>query len=171
MSHKKIHPLYSVNERGRKLSKTRFLNQALNMFISALELAILTWGLMDICTYLEPVSTGQSTAGFCTYYLTSVQKSNVWGMTHTHLSEDFKISPSEISKCQSTLPCHNRIHTHHHWWSLKMHMIVLLLVGIVICGQGRRFDFDIGRDAYWTSLAVHLPSHLCPIRLMPSPPS
>ncbi|MDF4259773.1 hypothetical protein P3388_25905 [Vibrio parahaemolyticus] len=39
-------------------TKTIFLHQAVNMFISALKFGILTWAFMGIALLLEPASSG-----------------------------------------------------------------------------------------------------------------
>ena len=46
--------------------QNRFLYQAVNMFISAVKLGILTWGSMGIDSLLEPQVAVQGTAAFGT---------------------------------------------------------------------------------------------------------
>ncbi len=41
------------------IDQNNFLNQAVNMFFSAVKLGILTWGVYGIDSLLQPASSGQ----------------------------------------------------------------------------------------------------------------
>ncbi len=61
MSYTKIHPL-TVVMKGKisYIDQNNFLHQAVNMFFSAVKLGILTWGVYEIDSLLQPASSGQS---------------------------------------------------------------------------------------------------------------
>ncbi len=61
MSYKKIHPPHSCHEgQNYYIDQNHFLYQAVNIFFSAVNLGILTWGVYGIDSLLEPASSGQS---------------------------------------------------------------------------------------------------------------
>ncbi len=62
MSSKKNHPPPTVVMKGKMtdIDKNIVLNQAVNIFFSAVKLGILTWEVYGTDSLLEPASSGQS---------------------------------------------------------------------------------------------------------------